>query len=106
MAGFHMRIVTLSLFACSLALSACGGDADDEGYDTLQACYDDHHLVENLPVLQAIATCCLNHPIMGVAPSCEDTVAACVTHVEAELDSSVTTPDIQAACTEYVSQRS
>jgi hypothetical protein len=101
-----MRVATASLLALlvsSLTLSGCGGG--EKGYSTLQACYDEHHVVENLPVLQAIVVCCLDHPIVGVAPSCRDTQADCVAHVDAELDGSVTTTDIQAACTEYITQK-
>jgi hypothetical protein len=84
-----------------LALAACGEEGE-EGYDTLQACYDEHHNGEALPVLEAIVVCCLDHPIVGVAPSCKNTEAECIAHVEAELDASVSASDIQAACTEYV----
>lgn len=99
-----MRIATA--FVCALfalALVAC--DDDHEGYQTLQACYDDHHNNENLTVQEAIIVCCLDHPIVGVNPSCKDTQPDCVVHVDAELDGSVTAPDIQAACTEYINQK-
>jgi hypothetical protein len=105
-----MRIATAlvaSLFGFSLVLAACGDSAQDaEPFDTLQACFDDHHNgAESLPVAQAITVCCLDHPIAGVHPSCKDTMADCVTHVDAELDSTVLAADIQAACTDYISQK-
>ena len=103
-----MRIVR-ALVAISLAfplvLAACGGgDEDADPFDTLQACYDEHHNMESLSVHDAIVVCCLDHPIAGVHPSCEATQAACVTHVDAELDPSVSLGDIQAACTDYVAE--
>ena len=90
-------------FALPLVLAACGGgNGDADPFDTLQDCYDDHHNTESLSVHDSIVVCCLDHPIAGVHPSCETTQAACVTHVDAELDPSVSLSDIQAACTEYV----
>lgn len=99
-----MRTTTLCLLALSLALPACG-DEPEESYDTLQLCYDEHHGPEAFSVVQAIVVCCLDHPIVGVAPSCKETQAECVAHVDAELDASVSTTDIQAACTEYITQK-
>jgi hypothetical protein len=107
-----MRIATsllISLFAFPLALVACGDDKTDEGenepFDTLQECYDDHHSGdESLPVLQAIVVCCLEHPIDGERPSCGTSQSECVGHVDLALDNSVTTSDIDAACANYISQ--
>lgn len=105
-----MRIATILVapfFAFSLILTACGGkDEDAEPFDTLQGCYDDHHNAEMLPITQAIVVCCIDHPIAGVHPSCKDTQADCVTHVTAELGSSVIASDVQAACTDYIKQLS
>lgn len=106
-----MRIavaLVVSLSSLPLILAACSDsqDADAEPFDTLQACFDDHHSgAESLPVAHAITVCCLDHPISGVHPSCKDTAADCVAHVTAELDSSVTASDIQAACTDYINQQ-
>jgi len=103
-----MRIATTlvaSLFAFTLVLPACSDNKmDAEPFDTLQACYDDHHNEEMLPIQQAIVVCCLDHPIAGVHPSCKDTQADCVTHVTAELGNSVIASDVQAACTDYIKQ--
>ena len=102
-----MRIVT-ALISMSLAfplvLAACGGGGDADPFDTLQDCYDDHHNVESLSVHDSIVVCCLDHPIAGVHPSCLTTQADCVTHVDAELDATVSLSDIQAACTDYVKE--
>jgi hypothetical protein len=108
-AGIIMRIaltLVVSLFACSLALTACGGKDDAESFDTLQECFDDHHTgAESLPTAEAITVCCIDHPIAGVHPSCKDTAADCVAYVDASLDSTVTTSDIQTACTDYINQK-
>lgn len=99
-----MRI-TMRL-AASLVLAACGDSPPDaDSFDTLQACYAEHHDVESLTVQQAIVVCCLDHPIAGVHPSCKDTQADCVAHVRAELDASVVDTDISAACTTYLAQK-
>jgi hypothetical protein len=91
-----------------LAVAACGDSKpmDDEPFDTLQACYDDHHGGgESLPVQQAIVVCCIDHPIAGVHPSCKDSQADCFAHVRAELGASVLDADITAACTTYLSEK-
>jgi hypothetical protein len=105
-----MRIATAFVVAlCSLplVLAACSDDKEDaEAFATLQACFDDHHGgEESLSVANAITVCCLDHPIAGVHPSCKDTAADCIAHVDAELDSTVTATDIQAACTDYINQK-
>ncbi|HET7502580.1 MAG TPA: hypothetical protein VFK02_16280 [Kofleriaceae bacterium] len=105
-----MRAVTFVLvcvLACPLAVTACGGDGQSDAapYDTLQDCYDDHHVNENLTVQEAIVVCCLDHPIGGVHPSCGSTAIECVDHVDMELDSSVSPTDIDAACTTYIDER-
>jgi hypothetical protein len=107
----HMRISTslvASLLSLPLLLAACGGHDDDHGaFDTLQACYDDHVGGEALTPQKAIVTCCLEHPIgsSGVHPSCTNTKADCVTHVRAELSNTVSSTDIDAACTTYISMK-
>lgn len=106
-----MRIATAffaSLCSLSLMLAGCSDDHSHaaEAFDTLQACLDDHHGgAESLPVAMAITVCCLEHPIAGVHPSCKDTKEACIAHVDQELDASVTATDIEAACTDYISQK-
>jgi hypothetical protein len=105
-----MRTVTALVsfaFVLPLALAACGDSEtmDADPFDTLQACYDEHAVTENLPVQQAIVVCCLDHPIAGVHPSCKDTQADCVSHVRAALSASVVDADITAACTTYISQK-
>jgi hypothetical protein len=105
-----MRIVS-SLLAALLVvpaiLTACGSSdqMDADPFDTLQACFDEHTKMESLPVNNAIVVCCTDHPIAGVHPSCKDTQADCVAHVRAELDSSVTDTQIDAACTDYISKK-
>ena len=105
-----MRIATALLvcwFAVPLGFVACSDDKkeDADPFDTLQACYDEHHTTESLPVQKAIVVCCLDHPIAGVHPSCTNTQADCVAHVRANLNASVTDADIAAACTTYISEK-
>jgi hypothetical protein len=104
-----MRIATTlvaSLFAFSLVLTACSDKKEDaDPFDTLADCFDDHHNVEALSIHDAIVVCCIDHPIAGVHPSCKDTQADCVAHVTTELGSLVMASDVQAACTDYISQK-
>jgi len=105
-----MRIVPALLaawVAAPLAFAACGSSStmDADPFATLQDCYDEHHKMESLSVQQAIVVCCLDHPIAGVKPSCQNTQADCVAHVRGTLDTSVTDADIAAACTTYISQK-
>ena len=114
-----MRISTILLasflapslaLGLGLALPGCSDDHDDgdsEPFATLQACYDEHHGGdEHLPIQQAIATCCLDHPIAGMkAPTCLDTQADCVSHVRAALDATILDADITAACMTYVTEK-
>lgn len=95
-----------TLFVWPLVLAACGDkEGEAEPFDTLQACFDDHHNVESLSVHDSIVVCCLDHPIAGVHPSCKDTQADCVAHVTAQLGSSASASDVQAACTDYISEK-
>jgi hypothetical protein len=107
--GIIMRIATIlvaSLFACSFALPACSDKKEEaEPFDTLKACFDEHHGEESLSIHDAVVVCCLDHPIAGVHPSCKDTQADCATHVTTELGSAVTASDVQTACTDYISQK-
>ena len=100
-------VVSRSLWlSLSLVLAACGDSAPDaDPFDTLQACFDEHHNQESLPVQQAIVVCCLDHPIAGVHPSCKDSQTDCVANVRAELTAATLDADITAACTTYLSQK-
>jgi hypothetical protein len=95
-----------SLLVGSAVLAGCGGGDEEEAFDTLQDCYDDHHSgSEGLTVVEAITVCCLDHPIAGVHPSCGASQADCQTHVDAALDASVSASEIQAACADYIEQQ-
>jgi hypothetical protein len=101
-----MRIATalLSVSLTSLfVLAACGGD-EEEAFATLQDCYDDHRGEEGFSIHDSIVVCCLDHPIDGVHPSCLNTQTDCVSHVDAELDPTVSISEIQAACTDYINE--
>ena len=97
----------IPVLAFTLAVTACSDDkknADAEPFATLQACYDEHHGEESLPVQKAIVVCCLDHPIADVHPSCKATQADCVAHVTAQLPA-VTASDIEAACATYINEK-
>jgi hypothetical protein len=95
------------LLALPLVLTACKSDnqADAEPFDTLAACFNEHHVTESLSVHDAIVVCCVDHPIAGVHPSCGASQAECIGHVTTELGSSATAADIDMACTDYIKQK-
>jgi hypothetical protein len=99
-----MRIATFAVsLVLALGLAACGDKKEDvDPFDTLQECYTEHAVTEKFPVQESIVVCCIDHPIAGVHPSCANTKADCVTHVRAALDASVSSTDIDAACTTYI----
>ncbi|HEX3763795.1 MAG TPA: hypothetical protein VHW23_34100 [Kofleriaceae bacterium] len=104
-----MAPLFVTCFLIAGAVAGCSKDdpaADNDAFDTLQACYDEHHGEESLPIQKAIVTCCLDHPIGGqAAPTCLTTAADCTTHVRGLLDASIADADISAACTEYIRQK-
>jgi hypothetical protein len=111
-------LITTSLLA-SFAFAACGGDdkPDADPFDTFGACYNDHHNTEGFDAQKAITICCIDHPIGNQAANvvCGSDAASCVAYVSAQVGSAgsggsgttdATTANIQAACTDYVNQRS
>jgi hypothetical protein len=99
-----MRSIACPLVA-SAVLAACGGTPPD-AYATYQACFDDHTMVEALPVPEAIVVCCLEHPIAGVKPSCGATAAACTDYLGINLSATSATPaEVTAACADYITQK-
>jgi hypothetical protein len=110
---FARLSILLSLVGFPI-ISACGdGDAvDADPFDTLQDCFDDHHVEEMFTVQKAITICCLDHPIGDNAAGvvCGATAASCSTYVTANLGSGsgsdvVTSADIDAACADYVTKK-
>ncbi len=89
--------------AAALFTAACGHSHDD--YDTFQACYDEHTTVESLPFQEAVVVCCLDHPIDGDSEPCGATAPECLTYMDANLSSTATTSEVEAACDEYVIQK-
>jgi hypothetical protein len=94
-------LVTITTFA------ACGDHAHSpEAYATFQLCYDDHHTEEALPVTEAIAVCCLEHPIAGVLEVCGATAATCQTYLGTNLGTASATPaEVTAGCDAYITQK-
>ena len=82
-------------------------DHEHEGFDTYQACFDDHHGgAENLPVKEAIVVCCLEHPIAGHTEVCGNSAAECMTYLGTNLmASSATSTEVTEACADYVTQK-
>jgi|SRR5690242_14506717 len=112
-----MRLSSLAIVASvclPLFAAACsgGGDAPDhDPFPNYQACYTEHHTMENFDTQKAIEICCIDHPIGSAAMNvvCGDTAMSCETYVTANLmdanDPNLAS-DITAACTKYVSDRS
>jgi len=96
-----MRLLCIGLL---FAFAGCH-DHEHEGFDTFQACFDDHTMEENLPFQEAVVVCCLDHPIDGKKEACGVTAPECVTYLTANLTSSGTTTEVEAACDEYISQK-
>jgi len=106
---FARLALVVSLFGLPL-VSACGdggGGGDADPFDTLQDCFDDHHITEGFSVEKAITICCLDHPIGGheAGMVCGPTADTCTTYVDAQIDpADATTDEIDAACADYVVQ--
>lgn len=111
-------LITASLLG-SFAFAACGSDTkeDADPFATFGACYDEHHNTEGFDAQKAITICCISHPIGGQAANvvCGSDAASCVAYVSTQVGSAgsggsgtsdATTANIQAACTDYVNQRS
>ena len=95
-----MRFVLAAVLFCV----ACHG-YDHDDYSTFQACFDEHTMVESLPFQQAVVVCCLDHPIDGNAEPCGATAPECVTFLGANLTSTATQTEVDAACSEYITQK-
>jgi hypothetical protein len=110
-----MRILSslliCSLFTLPLAVTACGGGDDGpdiDPFDTFLECYMEHHMTEGLTGPHAITTCCLDHPIAGMAQGayCGTTEATCESTITPNLTGTdATAADITSACTDYINQR-
>lgn len=110
--------ITASL-ASSLAFAACGSSStkDADPFATFAACYNEHHNVESFDAQQTITICCIDHPIGNQAANvvCGSDAASCTAYVSMWVGSAgsggsgttdATSANIQAACVDYVNQRS
>ncbi len=97
----------LTAFAASLIVGACTKTAGQEAYDNLQACFTDHINpgAEGLTPPEAIATCCIDHPIAGKTVVCGATAGDCMTFVRAQLDATTIDADIQTGCADYIKNK-
>jgi len=93
----------MRLAAIALALFAFACHEHD--YETFQACYDEHTTAENLPFHEAVVVCCLDHPLPDNDQPCGQTAPECITFLDANLTSTATSTEIEAACDEYVTQK-
>lgn len=113
-----MHFLRLALVIAAL-IAACGGSSskDADPFDTFAACYNEHHNVESFSVQQTITICCIDHPIGGRPANvvCGSDAPACVSYVSMWVGSAgsggsgtadASAADIQAACTDYINQRS
>src|ERR1044071_2102952 len=108
---YHHALCASLLYFVAPSQFGCGGDgndADADPFDTLQACYDEHHTTEGFGVQHTITICCLDHPIGGVKPNtvCGETETACETYVRAQVLPTPEASDVTAACMDYLLQRS
>lgn len=98
------------MLSALIATAACSSStkADADPFDTFQLCFDDHTSTtgDHLPADQAIAVCCLDHPIGGNAAGvvCGTDAASCTTYVTAN-STSIAAADISSGCTEYQTQK-
>lgn len=95
-----MRLILLA----TLFTLGCS-DSGEEAYDTLQDCFDDHHVNEGYNVMESITICTLDHEIAG-AKLDFPTLAECVAYVDTNLtDISATAAEISAGCQDYLDQK-
>jgi hypothetical protein len=106
------RICAVAALAAPVSISACSSSnnpVDADAFDTLQACFTEHHDVEAFTIDKAITICCLDHPI-GPNPAgvvCGATQASCESYVGASLrGSDASGSEIATSCADYIAQRS
>jgi hypothetical protein len=93
-------VALVALVALPLGI-ACSPDTP-QAYPSYQECFDDRVLVLMDPVEEGIVTCCLDHEINGVAPSCGADQNACVSFLTNNLfPASADTTQVRNACIEY-----
>ncbi|MEJ7599171.1 MAG: hypothetical protein WKG01_14780 [Kofleriaceae bacterium] len=91
------------LIITCLLLAACGHD--DEGFETFQACFDEHTDVESLPVEESIVVCALDHEFDGERldfASADECEAYLGTHLA---PGDATSAQLEAACADYIVQK-
>jgi hypothetical protein len=98
-----MRALVFATLWCSWVLGGCGGeDHEASAYSSFQACFDVHAEDEGMTAVDAIFTCCLDHPIEGQRPACGASSSACVNYLTNNLkQTSASYVDLQDACYYY-----
>jgi hypothetical protein len=71
--------------ALLLLVGACKDDPV-KSYDTYQMCFDDLTEKEGVMVVDAILSCCIEHPIAGEKPACGADEPACINFLTDNLD--------------------
>ena len=92
---------------CVLLLTcACGGDEDNEPYDTYQECFDAHVKDDAMATHQeVIIDCCTKHEIADAKPACGADAPACINFLTDNLDQlSASTVEVMEACQMYEAQ--
>lgn len=106
-----MRILEITITLFILYSFGCGSDGnqqDADPFDTFQACYDEHHVMEGFGAQHTITICCLDHPIGNAKPNtvCGESQAPCEAYVATNVSPSPTASDVTQACMDYILQRS
>ncbi len=100
-----MRKLWIGVVVAGVAgVLGCGEDGHQATpYATYQACFDVHAEDEMLPVLEAIAACCVDHPIADQRPACGADAPACINYLTANLSQfDASYVQVQDACAAYV----
>lgn len=99
--------MTRSILLVVMLMAACGEEGHEATpHDTYQECFDVHVDDELLSPIDAILSCCLEHPIAGASPACGDTAPDCINYLTANLNQiSASTTEVRDACATYEESR-
>jgi hypothetical protein len=92
----YLALIALA-FACT-----DDGSVDNSAFPTFQTCYNKFHNSESIASVQAIESCCIDHPIGGATMNtvCGGTTASCKAYVAMNL-TDPNDPTLSTACTNY-----
>lgn len=97
-----MKLRAIVFAVVSLALG-CGDDGHEPtAYSNFQLCFDAHQDDEALSPVDAILSCCVEHPVTDLRPACGATAPDCINYLTANLSqTSASTVETQEACAAY-----